>query len=62
MADALVVAKNAGLDVFNALDIMENAEFIEQLKFMRGSGSLHYYLFNWNSPFIEKERVGLVMH
>jgi glycylpeptide N-tetradecanoyltransferase len=44
---ALVKAKDQGYDVFNALDIMENEEFLRELKFGVGDGYLHYYLYNW---------------
>ncbi len=39
--------QNAGFDVFNALDLMENQTFLNELKFGKGDGSLQYYLFNW---------------
>lgn len=45
---ALIKAKNEGFDVFNALDIMDNEEFLRELKFGVGDGYLHYYLYNWN--------------
>ena len=48
MKYALVQAKDLGFDVFNALDIMENVEFLDELKFAPGDGSLHYYLYNWH--------------
>jgi glycylpeptide N-tetradecanoyltransferase len=48
MKFALVKAKEIGFDVFNALDIMDNAEFLQELKFGVGDGFLHYYLYNWN--------------
>ncbi len=47
MKYALVQAKNQNFDVFNALDIMDNALFLSELKFMPGDGYLHYYLYNW---------------
>ena len=31
-------------DVFNALDVMQNATFLEELKFKIGDGHLQYYL------------------
>ena len=34
-------------DVFNALNIMENSQFLEELKFEMGDGELYYYLYNW---------------
>lgn len=48
MRFALAQAKELGLDVFNALDIMENTEFLAELQFAPGDGSLHYYLYNWH--------------
>jgi len=47
MEDMLVIAKELGYDVFNALDVMENDEFLSQLKFNIGDGHLHYYIYNW---------------
>jgi glycylpeptide N-tetradecanoyltransferase len=44
---ALVKAKELGFDVFNALDIMDNGKFLEELKFGVGDGYLYYYLYNW---------------
>ncbi|QPG95210.1 glycylpeptide N-tetradecanoyltransferase [Epichloe festucae Fl1] len=47
--DALVLAKKAKLDVFNALSLMDNGLFLEQQKFGGGDGQLHYYLFNYRA-------------
>merc|ERR1719209_1945784 len=46
MKDTLITAKNTEFDVFNALDLMENSEFLEELKFGQGDGNLQYYLYN----------------
>lgn len=61
MSDALVSAKNNGFDVFNALDLMENKEFLEPLKFGIGDGNLQYYLYNWRCPSIPPNKIGLVL-
>ncbi|ODA79476.1 hypothetical protein RJ55_05069 [Drechmeria coniospora] len=50
--DALILAKKAKLDVFNALSLMDNALFLEQQKFGGGDGQLHYYLFNYKMNHI----------
>ncbi|KAJ9264503.1 hypothetical protein DTO195F2_2320 [Paecilomyces variotii] len=47
--DALILAKRAHFDVFNALTIHDNPLFLEQLKFGAGDGQLHYYLFNYRT-------------
>ncbi len=49
MGDALILAKKANFDVFNALSLMDNALFLEQQKFGAGDGQLHYYLFNYKA-------------
>ncbi|KAI9743555.1 MAG: glycylpeptide N-tetradecanoyltransferase [Claussenomyces sp. TS43310] len=47
--DALIIAKQYKFDVFNALSLMDNALFLDQQKFGRGDGQLHYYLYNYNA-------------
>ena len=61
MTDALVMAKKLDFDVFNALDLMENAEFLEKLKFGIGDGNLQYYIYNWRCPSMQPKEVGLVL-
>jgi len=43
----LILAQEKGYDVFNALDIQQNKEYLEELRFGVGDGCLHYYLYNW---------------
>ena len=38
------------MDVFNALDVMDNGTFLKDLKFGNGDGNLQYYLYNWGCP------------
>ena len=45
------------MDVFNALNQMENEQFLKELKFGSGDGSLHYYLFNWKCATFEPKQV-----
>lgn len=61
MLDALITAKNSGFDVFNALDLMDNKEFLEPLKFGIGDGNLQYYLYNWRCPGMTPSKIGLVL-
>lgn len=61
MGDALVLARKEGFDVFNALDLMENSEFLEKLKFGIGDGNLQYYLYNWKCPRMDPKKIGLVL-
>ncbi|WIA37733.1 hypothetical protein OEZ86_014613 [Tetradesmus obliquus] len=63
MQDALTLAAGKGYDVFNALDLMDNASFLKELKFGIGDGALQYYLYNWrmaNTPLQPKE-LGLIL-
>ncbi|XP_047136289.1 glycylpeptide N-tetradecanoyltransferase 2 isoform X1 [Hydra vulgaris] len=61
MNDALILARNNNFDVFNALNLMHNEEFLEKLKFGIGDGNLNYYLYNWKCPSIEPSKTGLVL-
>eukprot|EP00927_Polykrikos_kofoidii_P025389 TRINITY_DN2281_c0_g1_i1.p1 TRINITY_DN2281_c0_g1~~TRINITY_DN2281_c0_g1_i1.p1 ORF type:complete len:511 (+),score=99.71 TRINITY_DN2281_c0_g1_i1:84-1616(+) len=61
MYDALILAKQHDFDVFNALDVMDNEQFLKPLKFGIGDGFLQYYLYNWKCPKIDPDRIGLVL-
>jgi len=61
MYDALILAKSKDFDVFNALNVMENDQFLKELKFGIGDGFLQYYLYNWKCPKIEPSGIGLVL-
>jgi len=61
MHDALILANRLGFDVFNALNVMENDQFLKELKFGIGDGFLQYYLYNWKCPKIDPGGVGLVL-
>jgi len=61
MGDALIMAKKAGVDVFNALDLMDNDAFLKDLKFGPGDGNLQYYLYNYKVPQMSSGDIGLVL-
>ncbi|KAF8949877.1 glycylpeptide N-tetradecanoyltransferase, partial [Entomortierella lignicola] len=61
MQDALILARRNDFDVFNALNLMDNALFTEDLKFGPGDGYLHFYLYNWRCQKVDSDKVGLVM-
>mmetsp|Transcript_10956 Transcript_10956/g.16137 ORF Transcript_10956/g.16137 Transcript_10956/m.16137 type:complete len:426 (+) Transcript_10956:148-1425(+) len=61
MKDCLILAKNLGADVFNALNLMENDEFLKELKFGHGDGNLQYYLYNWACPAMKPNELGIVL-
>jgi glycylpeptide N-tetradecanoyltransferase len=45
------------MDVFNALDLMDNQEFLQELKFGIGDGNLQYYVYNWKCPMMPPNKV-----
>ncbi|KAJ7680973.1 N-myristoyl transferase [Mycena polygramma] len=49
VGDALVVATQAGFDVFNALTLLDNVPILKDLKFGPGDGFLNFYLYNWRT-------------
>lgn len=49
------------MDVYNCLDLMDNKEVLEALKFGPGDGHLQYYLYNWKCPTISCPKMGLIM-
>ena len=55
--DILYCILQMGFDVFNALDLMENKDFLEKLKFGIGDGNLQYYLYNWKCPQMTPQQV-----
>lgn len=61
MEDMLISAKMENFDVYNALECMDNKEFLEDLKFGAGDGELKYYLYNWMVKDIEKEELALIL-
>lgn len=61
MKDALTLAMNEDMDVFNALTLMENEDFLKELKFGIGDGELQYYLYNWACPEMASRDVGIVL-
>ncbi|RVE59498.1 hypothetical protein OJAV_G00189130 [Oryzias javanicus] len=61
MGDVLILAKSKGFDIFTAFDVMDNASFLEKLKFAVSDKSLHYYLYNWTCPWMSPDKIGLVL-
>ena len=49
MNDACILARDAKMDVFNALTSQDNTLFLDPLKFGPGDGFLNFYLFNYRA-------------
>jgi glycylpeptide N-tetradecanoyltransferase len=60
---ALILAKNEGFDVYNALDIMDNKSVFEDLLFKPGDGFLQYYMYNWklHGTHLQPGQIGKVL-
>lgn len=54
------IAKKEGFDVFNALNILENDEVFDELRFKRGDGNFYFYLFNYRLPTLRPVEIGFV--
>ncbi|KAI0064592.1 N-myristoyl transferase [Artomyces pyxidatus] len=49
IGDAVIIADQNKFDVFNALTLMDNWSFLQDLKFGGGDGLLNFYLYNWST-------------
>jgi len=61
MKDAMIEACRHNFDVFNALDLQDNASVLSNLKFGPGDGKLQYYAYNWKCQKIAANEVGLIL-
>lgn len=59
--DILIVARNNNIDVFDALELMENQYILKELGFDEGNGMLHYYLYNWKTKPFKNTQVAALM-
>ena len=60
--DAFILSKNLGYDVFNTLDVGVDTKHLENMKFIKGNGYVHYYLFNWAlSGSVNSEDIQLIL-
>jgi glycylpeptide N-tetradecanoyltransferase len=66
--DALIMAANLGFDVMNCLELLNNGDVLEQLKFGKGDGELHFYMYiivefryNYRCMDVSPNKMALVM-
>ena len=48
LKDAIIMARNRGFDVYNCTNISVSEEELVLNRFMKGTGTNNYYLYNWN--------------
>jgi glycylpeptide N-tetradecanoyltransferase len=58
--DILVIAKNEGIDLFSALNVMENNDILQELNFTIGTKKFHYYFWNWKCRDLNKTQIGKI--
>lgn len=56
----MIIAKNKNIDLFNALDIMENEDVFKDLNFEQGPTNFHDCLYNYSCPELENFRIAYV--
>lgn len=63
MKNALILAKSLKCDVYNCLNLMDNASVFDDLYFQKGDGHLNYYFYNWimECKHIEPPELGVVL-
>jgi len=55
MKNALIAAKNDGLDLFSSLNCLENDSVLNELKFLTTENQQHYYIYGNNESLISME-------
>jgi glycylpeptide N-tetradecanoyltransferase len=60
--DAFLIAKNLGYHVFNSAEAGVPTKILEDHKFMKGNGFVHYYLYNWHlSESTEPKEIAVII-
>ena len=57
LKDAVILARNAGFDVYNTLDVGLECSTLSDSKFMKGNGHNHCYVYNWSCGDISPENI-----
>jgi glycylpeptide N-tetradecanoyltransferase len=57
LKDAVILARNVGIDVYNTLDVGLDIDILRTCKFMQGSGYNHCYVYNWSCGDIKSDKI-----
>lgn len=57
LKSAIILARNAGFDVYNTLDVGLDSSTLRASKFMKGNGHNHCYVYNWSCGDIPSDKV-----
>ena len=61
ISDILIVAKNNGVHVFNAYDMMENNNTLFDLQFTKMNNNINYYIYNWTYSEIKPNQLAKII-
>jgi glycylpeptide N-tetradecanoyltransferase len=50
-----------GADVINCLNLLQNEQLLNPLKFVPGDGKLHYYIYNYATEAVKCNELGVVL-
>ncbi len=56
--DVIILAKNNGMDVLTAIDVMENKTVFDGLEFKLGTGCSYYNMYNWKTNTLKCNQIG----
>ena len=59
LKSAVMLARNAGFDVYNTLDIGLNPSTLRDSKFLKGNGHNHCYVYNWSCGDIPPDKISM---
>ena len=59
--DAIAVASEMNVDMFDVLDIAQNRAIVKSLKFLEGSGTLNYHLFNLKEEILSCSDINFIL-
>jgi glycylpeptide N-tetradecanoyltransferase len=57
LKNAVILARNAGFDVYNTLDVGLDSDILSASKFMEGNGHNHCYVYNWSCGDIHRNSI-----
>jgi glycylpeptide N-tetradecanoyltransferase len=57
LKDAVILARNAGFDVYNTIDVGLDSDILSASKFMEGNGHNHCYVYNWYCGDIHRNSI-----
>jgi glycylpeptide N-tetradecanoyltransferase len=60
LSNLLPLIKN-DYDVFNMIGVMNNESVVKSMKFILGNAKTYYYFYNWKSPNISSEKIGMII-